>query len=394
MPFLQELFQTGTLHRVHSCLPEISSVNWSSFMTGANPGEHGIFGFTDLAPDSYTMRFPAFTDLKTETIWDKCGRAGKRCLVLNQPSCYPAREIPGAVVSGFVAIDLKRAVSPRRHIAPLEAMDYKVDVDTQASAGDVDRLFAELEACLDARRRAAEYFFKQEPWDFAEVVITGTDRLQHFLWTSCDGDGPQRDRALDYYRQCDALLKWLVEAFYGGSEPENLFLMSDHGFTRLEKELALNAWLREEGYLAFEKEPPESYEDISAGAQAFAMDPGRIYIHRKGRYPKGQVEGDGPVEEIKAKLEALTYEGAPVFTAIYRRDEVYQGPETCHGPDLICVPRHGIDVKGAIRRHELFADSRFTGMHTSDDAFFWASQDYGNNLTVADVGNIVVADLC
>ncbi|GAG48050.1 unnamed protein product, partial [marine sediment metagenome] len=76
-------------------LPEISSVSWTNFMTGTNPGTHGIFGFTDFKTDSYDLCFPNFLDLKKETFWDKLGEQRKKCIIINQPSTYPARKING-----------------------------------------------------------------------------------------------------------------------------------------------------------------------------------------------------------------------------------------------------------------------------------------------------------
>jgi len=48
------------IHSMNASLPEISSVSWTSFMTGRNPGEHGIFGFTHLQPGSYGPSLPEF----------------------------------------------------------------------------------------------------------------------------------------------------------------------------------------------------------------------------------------------------------------------------------------------------------------------------------------------
>ncbi len=48
MPNLRDIVAKGRAVETTVTLPEISSVSWSSFMTGKNPGEHGIFGFTDL----------------------------------------------------------------------------------------------------------------------------------------------------------------------------------------------------------------------------------------------------------------------------------------------------------------------------------------------------------
>lgn len=58
-----------TIHKMHASYPDISSVSWTSFMTGANPAEHGIYGFTDLKPNSYDLYFPNSRDIKAPTFW-------------------------------------------------------------------------------------------------------------------------------------------------------------------------------------------------------------------------------------------------------------------------------------------------------------------------------------
>ena len=63
MPNLEKLKQDGILKRMTVSIPDNSAVSWSSIMTGENPGEHGIFGFTDLIPNTYTLRFPNSNNL-------------------------------------------------------------------------------------------------------------------------------------------------------------------------------------------------------------------------------------------------------------------------------------------------------------------------------------------
>ena len=45
MPVMKSLLSRGKLVRMSVSIPEISSVSWSSFMTGTDAGNHGIFGF-------------------------------------------------------------------------------------------------------------------------------------------------------------------------------------------------------------------------------------------------------------------------------------------------------------------------------------------------------------
>ncbi len=81
--------------------PDISSVSWTSFMTGANPAEHGIYGFTDLRPNSYDLYFPNSRDIKAPTFWQELRDQGKinRTLILNIPNTYPTFPIEGLLVS-------------------------------------------------------------------------------------------------------------------------------------------------------------------------------------------------------------------------------------------------------------------------------------------------------
>jgi predicted AlkP superfamily phosphohydrolase/phosphomutase len=371
IPNLAKLMAAGESHfrQMDASLPEISSVSWSSFMTGVNPARHGIYGFMDLKPGTYQMYFPSYPHLRVPALWDDLGREGKRTCVVNLPGTYPARPHEGALVSGFVAIDLKKAVHPPEILPKLESLGYRIDVDT-SKAADADSLYPDLDETLRARERAFDLLWKQERWDLFVAIITGTDRLQHFQWDAvADEKHPNHPRAMEFYRQVDAVVGRLMARLDSG---DALFLMSDHGFTGIESEVFLNRWLFENGYLAWEKDPPEGFESISTSSRAFALDPSRVYIHRKGRYPRGSVDpADVPFlrQEIKERLLALEFGGRKVLKAIFFPEEIYEGPEIDKAPDLVLLSHYGFDLKGNIRKAEVYSRSHFTGMHTRDDAF-------------------------
>lgn len=401
MPNVARLLLLGHLSRMKVTLPEISAVSWPSFMTGANPGAHGIFGFIDLKPGSYDVRFPGFRDLKVPTMWDRLGARGKRSVVLNQPSTYPAREIPGVLVSGFVAIQLRKAVWPAAALATLEKMRYEIDIDTGRARGDHDYLIEALASTLEGRRRAVDHFWKAEDWDYFQVVVTGTDRLHHYLWDALDDPSHAYHGAfLEYYRKVDAFVGELVERFTKTSgrreEGEGLFLLSDHGFTGIVQEVRVARWLIEHGFLSFGKEPPDSFEDIAPSSKAFVLDPGRIYVNRKGRFPKGAVDDAGAravMAEIKAGLAALSWNGRPVVERVFERDEIYSGPETPNAPDLVVVGHHGFDMKGTVKEPGVFGRTSLTGAHTWDDAFFWSLRAAPQDLDITQLAGIIEAAL-
>jgi len=380
---MTSLLQMGYFGRMEVSIPEVSSVSWSSFMTGTNCGQHGIFGFMDLRPGTYEMFFPSFSNLRVPTIWDQLGGRQKRSVVINLPSTYPAREIPGVLISGFVAIDLKKAVYPPSLIPVLEELGYRIDIDTTKARKDHEFLIADLDRTLEFREKALDYLWANEDWDVLMVVVTGTDRVNHYLWNAYDdADHRYHGAFLDYYEKVDQLIGKIYQKYQGLSEPQdarNSFLiLSDHGFTGIRSEVYLNRWLQENGFLRFARKPPESFADLAEGTKAFALDPSRIYIHRKGRYPRGEVDArDVPklVDDIRKGLLEMKMDGNRVMRGVFAREEIYDGPLLDQGPDLVCLSNHGFDLKGSIRKEKVFDKTDLTGMHTQDDAFFYCDQD-------------------
>jgi predicted AlkP superfamily phosphohydrolase/phosphomutase len=370
IPNIAKLMDRGSGHfkQMDVSIPEISSVSWASLMTGTNPARHGIYGFTDLKPQSYNIHFPSYSDLKEPTIWDKLGAEGKRSVVLNLPGTYPAREHNGILVSGFVAIDLRKAVFPHSLYEKLKTLDYRIDVDT-TKAQNKDFFYNDLFETLGIRNRAFAELWKEE-CDLFVAVITETDRLQHFEWEAIEDEShPRHPRAMDFYSEVDRSVQQLLD-LHGGNG--GFFMMSDHGFCAIEEEVYLNRILKENGFLSWDKDPPESLNCLSADTRAFALDPSRIYIHSKCRFPKGAVD-DKDGEKIKLELRDfflnLTRNGKKVIKEIYNKEDIYDGPFLDKAPDLVLLSNCGFDLKGNIRSQVQFGRTHFSGMHTRDDAF-------------------------
>ena len=394
MPNMDKLIQSGHLHKMKASLPEISSVSWTNFMTGTNPGTHGIFGFTDLKENTYDLRFPNFLDVKADTFWDKLGEMKKMSVVINQPSTYPARKINGILISGFVAIEMAKAVSPLALKDPLEKLGYQIDIDTFKAREDHEFLWKDLARTLEGRQKAFDSLWETD-WDYFEIVITGTDRLQHFLWSAYEDENHfYHTNFLDYYRQLDKFIEKVVNAFTTNTNGDDgLYLLSDHGFAKIEQEVYLNVLLEQEGYLSFETDSPKDLSEISATSRVFTMDPNRIYLNVKDRFPNGSVdvsEKQDLKKELAEKLKKLEYSGRRVVREVFDTEEIYSGPHVASGPDLIILSEYGFDLKGSVKKKEVFGRSNLQGMHTWDDAFFWANMKKGEDLSISDLSSIIM----
>jgi len=373
MPNAAQLVRRGTLLQMDTSIPDISSVAWTSFMTGACPGRHGIYGFLDLVPGSYKIFFPNSKHIKADKLWDAVGRGGRRSVVINVPSTYPAQPLNGILVAGFVAVDLNKATYPQELVPILREMDYRIDVDARKVQQSHDALMEDILKTLERRIAVLLHLFDKEQWDLFVGVITETDRLQHFFMDAAPEPGHRYHSAfVEFYRRVDGFLGAIAERLRG----ETLIIMSDHGFTPIVKQVYLNRWLVDNGYLKL-KDNPKSIEDIEAGSLAFALDPGRIYINVRGKYPLGTVDPDGArrlAAEIKSGLTRISDAGVPVIKAIYERDDLYSGPCIDAAPDLCLQSVYGYDLKGAVHKKELMDREVFTGMHTQDDSTFYINR--------------------
>jgi predicted AlkP superfamily phosphohydrolase/phosphomutase len=277
----------------------------------------------------------------------------------------------------------------------LERLGYRIDIDTLKSREDHAFLWQELQATLDGREKALDHFWKED-WDYFEFVITGTDRLQHFLWNAyADEKHPFHVRFLDYYRRVDGIIGRIVRSFHSLTGGEaGLYLLSDHGFCQIEQEVYLNAWLQENGYLRFTGESPAELADIAPGSLAFALDPNRIYINLADRFPKGAIpasERPALKEKISRELGGLRYGGRPVIRRVFDAEKIYSGPLVPLGPDLVVLAEPGFDLKGSVKKRDVFGRTNLEGMHTWDDAFFWAERNVGDDLKINQLSALILS---
>ncbi|MBI5826138.1 MAG: alkaline phosphatase family protein [Deltaproteobacteria bacterium] len=392
LPSIGSILSRGfTLNQMDASIPDVSSTSWTSFMTGVNPGEHGIYGFMELKEGGYKLSFPSFDNVLAPAVWEILGNTagGKtstlferrggainravRSIVLNVPQTFPARPMNGVLTAGFVCPDFKKGTYPESAYGYLSSIGYMPDIDAAKAADKPEEFFDDAFLALEKRVEAFEHYLDGPEWGLFIGVITETDRIHHFFFDAArDPSHRYHERFVSFYRKMDSAIGRLFERFMSKTNGKGFFMtMSDHGFVPIKKEVYVNAWLRENGLLSLNTRN-DYYEQVEGGSRAFAMDPARIYINTEKRYPSGSVkESDREkiAAEIKSGLEAMTdIDGSPVIKRVYENRELYSGLAARKGPDLVCVANDGYDLKGNLKKNEVFGRSRFMGMHTRHDA--------------------------
>lgn len=371
LPNLARLFESGSAVEMNSSLPDVSAVAWTSINTGMNPGKHGIYGFYDGRPGDRSIQVMTASHVRAQTMWELVSDAGRRAVALNVPLSYPPQRINGVVVSDFLAPSLGKAVYPTAVLSTLERFGYRIDTDPAVARESLQRFVQDFKATADSRAEAVMHFMDEEEWGLFFVVFMETDRLHHFMWQYMEEEEPTYGPMfLDAYRHLDALAGRILAKL---SPDDALIFLSDHGFTTLKREVYLNVWLEQEGYLRFTLGGERGLSSIDPSTTVYSLDPGRLYVNVQGRQPGGRVpeaEASPLLDELEGKLRELRDpdSGDAVVKEVYRADAIYSGPERGRAPDMLVMPHDGYDIKGTFDSTTLTGRGKLVGMHKYDNA--------------------------
>jgi len=364
LPNLSKLMKEGAYGELKSVPNMISPAAWSSFMTGKNPGKHGIYFFLERVPRSYDSRLVNASDREGKTMWELLSEEGQSVGVMNVPMSYPVKKVNGFWISGFDApgIDSIGAIYPPELSKELKENCGKyiiaVGIDSDVKSRRMDLVLKKIHDQIDMKARAAFYLFDNYPCDHFTFVFTATDTVQHHFWKyipELDVPPPFPDKFTNaiysVYERMDDILGQFVSKI---DEDTVIVIVSDHGggfaqhgpeyinplferlgllhfigqkagasgLKRLSSRLvgqllalggkAVNRKVKEKLVRIFPKTVDKlisrlTYSDIDwASTQAFA-DCGllwrpEIWINLKGREPEGTVE---PGEEYEGLRETL-----------------------------------------------------------------------------------------
>ncbi len=392
MPNLQRLAGSGILREIESVIPTVSNVAWASFQTGRAPGEFGVYGFVELKPD-LQLSIPDARSLGKDTIWQRLSEAGQRVVSLSVPMSYPAAEVNGLLVSGFLAPQLdERAVSAPEVLEKLQRTDYEIDVDPRVAHHSIEAFQKELARVSAARQKTALALMESEPWELFFLHVMDTDRINHFMWRSQhEPESAQGTFFRDFYAGIDRFLGEVA-----GRLPNDaaLFICSDHGFCDLRQEVQLNRWLRSEGYLDYDLDPARMYRAIRPGSRAVSLVPGRIHLLTSDRWPVGSAppgQYESLRDELMDKLKGLQdpETGTAVCRRVMRCEEAFGQSAAGNPPDIALDPVNGYDLKAQLGEGGIFETSPRTGMHTFDDALLLTDARLGQlaeSRSIVEVG--------
>lgn len=265
MPRLQSFIGEGVRGLLETTIPPITPTAWVSWMTGKNPGKHGVFEFLLRRKGTGALPDQPVSSRSRDGLpfWDILGQMGKSAIVTNMPCTYPPVMVNGVMVSDFLTPRGRRDFTyPESLLEELESKfgPYQLYITEVYSPGKVDNILNQLFDELEYKTKVNRYLMEQYGWDVFATHYWGTDRFQHELWHLLDESHPffnrkEHDahigRIHEYWHAVDSTLG---ELFDSVGRDATVYLGSDHGFGPIRKFLCFNVWLVNEGLLVLKRD--------------------------------------------------------------------------------------------------------------------------------------------
>jgi len=237
LPTIAKLMECGVYGDLQSTIPPITPPAWASFMTGMNPGKHGIYDFVIVKrkkSGDYEYSLVNSKNIKGKCIWDFLTAKKKKSIVLNVPLTYPPWEINGIMISGYLSPPTKNYAYPNDVVGELEKNigEYIIFPDENI-LNNPGRKFKKLLKIIEKRKEAAIYLMKNYEYDFFMVEFQMTDTICHLL--------KDRGKILEVYQKVDESIAEILE--HTDAQRTNVIIISDHGMTPVKKTIRINRWL-------------------------------------------------------------------------------------------------------------------------------------------------------
>jgi predicted AlkP superfamily pyrophosphatase or phosphodiesterase len=295
IPNLRRLVKEGAFATtVTGNMPTVTYPSHTTMVTGVSPAKHGIY--TNSPFDPFSKNQGGWNwyaeDIKVPTLWEVVNQAGMISSNVDWPVTV------GANIK-FNIVQIWRASTAEDHKL-LRALSTKGLLDeTEKVLGQYPYGYNYVIESDGQRAKFSAYILEHKKPNFHTAYFSVLDEEQH-------AHGPYTKKVYETLEAVDAMVGAVWQgALKAGKGRAYLCVVSDHGFSRIDKEIRLNAALREAGLIQLdEKGALKSYRAIawnSGGSTALVLK------------DKNDDEARNKIREIVTKLTADASSGVLKF---------------------------------------------------------------------------------
>jgi len=247
LPNIARFVRGGTSGDLESSVPTATFPAWRCYSTGKNPGKLGVYSFLDVDVKNKTVSPNNSLSFKSKDIWDYLGSRGIACGVINLPGTYPVKEINGFMIAHSLIECSGFTYPPELEDELRVKFGYRI-TPVYLYHDDRDKCIDEIKKIIQSRVRVAEYLINKFNPSFLHITFFYTDHIQHFFWGYMENNDAKYGSVIrDIWVEVDKGIGKIFRRFV--DKNTYVFVMGDHGFTKVKGEFALGKWLIEKKYM-------------------------------------------------------------------------------------------------------------------------------------------------
>ena len=404
------LRRKGVFHTLQSCIPPITYPAWTSLYTGKNPGKHGIFDFITSSGELVNASYR-----RSKAIWELLSDADLSSCIIHMPATHPPGKIKGRMVSRqFIPPDLSKEEPflnfPRD--LPEKGEEFVVKYGFKGITNPRRFLLDSLRI-EELRLQLLLKLIDRNMWNLVMINFSGLDELQHLLWGRPDSYKQIGTWLVKAYCYMDRILGTILKRI--DLSKDVIFVVSDHGFGRVYRTFNVNSFLQRTGLRTNSKYPRLSrritqkvipflvrHEKIALGLDAI-LEFAPLFLRKalwrtvESNGSRGSDLSQGAVgraltcfgsialqrfdeeidqstiiTDIANKLISLKdpKTGVSPIEQCYFAQEVFSGPLSHLGPNIIFRMKEGYEVSQGQSAFPLFHVSRHLANHRPEGILF------------------------
>jgi predicted AlkP superfamily phosphohydrolase/phosphomutase len=228
MPTLSGLRKRGLTVPLRSDGDTLDGSVFQTFLTGTNPGQHGIYKYHELAPGTYDYRLSKASLSPVPQIWSVLSGRGRTCCVFDPPKAFPIDGFQGKLVASWGSYTpAGDPASTPPDLLPEILRQFGPHPKRNQDPVPVspERYLAVLELLKKAARRRVDicrWLLRDGGWEFFLTCFSESHVASHQYWHLRDGSHPLFDPSAaavcgdaleQLYLSIDAQVARLVQVF-------------------------------------------------------------------------------------------------------------------------------------------------------------------------------------
>ncbi len=389
LPTLRKLLEKSAWGPLESSKPPVTFPAWKCYSTGKNPGKLGVYWWLNVDFDRKRFVVNNSLSFRGWEIWDYLSVAGYSCGIIGMPTTHPPKPVNGFMVSEGGPEESAYTYPPELKNMLKELFDYSLGEFVKCRSPEC--MIRECWRHVKQRFNAAIYLAERFRPEFLNLTILQTDTIQHLFWSDEGGRG---FGVLEkFWKLVDHEIGRLISRLV--TEKTFLFLISDHGFTKLHCTINLSEVLCRLGYLKpslrgkiirggrrlFEKMlgknmdhyikgvleflrlrglRPWKYQEMLMdwnSSLAIPLPSGLIYVNKRIVGEEETKIASNILEDLRVLLELEP----PVFEEVLLGEEVYVGDN--NSPNIYVTPHEKIYLTSRIDEYRLVIREQGLGEH-------------------------------